>query len=90
MTEKEFNFRGPTLEKNKIQQEALGFIVDIGYDYDGYHSAEDLKSLIDEMVEVAQNALNGIPLPEPIPLDGSGAFDKWIEECRIKGVGKAK
>lgn len=28
----------------------------IGYDYDGCHSAEDLKKLIDELVEMSQKA----------------------------------
>jgi hypothetical protein len=30
----------------------------IGVDYDGYHTAEDLKKLIDELVDMANKARN--------------------------------
>lgn len=36
---------------------ALRLIRDIGYDYDGYETAEDLKSLIDEIVEIAKTGI---------------------------------
>lgn len=40
-------------EKIAIKQVALKRIADIAYDYDGYDSVEGLKSLIDEIREIA-------------------------------------
>jgi len=40
-------------EKIAIKQVALKRIADIAYDYDGYNSVEGLKSLIDEIREIA-------------------------------------
>lgn len=40
-------------EKIAIKQAALKRIADIAYDYDGYDSIEGLKSLIDEIREIA-------------------------------------
>ena len=39
-------------------RERLQMIADLAIDYDGYRTAEDLMSLIDEIREIA---LNGIP-----------------------------
>lgn len=39
--------------ENKIMQEYLELIIDIGYDYDGFSKEEDLKGLIDELVKYA-------------------------------------
>ena len=36
--------------------EWLELIWQIGYDYDGYHKAEDLKDIIDELVEISKKA----------------------------------
>ena len=36
--------------------EWLDLIWAIGFDYDGYHKEEDLKELIDELVDMSQNA----------------------------------
>lgn len=40
-------------EKIAIKQVALKRIADIAYDYDGYDSVEGLKSIIDEIREIA-------------------------------------
>lgn len=37
-------------------EEALDRIIDLAYDYDGFSKAEDLKSLIDELVDLAELA----------------------------------
>lgn len=37
----------------------LDNIITMGFDYDGYSKAEDLKSLIDEMVDSARAGLQG-------------------------------
>lgn len=51
--------------------EWLESIWQVGCDYDGCHSAEDLKSLIDELIEMSQKARdclnNGILFPKDIP-----------------------
>ena len=39
------------------KDEILEQIVDIAFDYDGYESAEDLKHLVDELVELATYGL---------------------------------
>ena len=61
--------------------EWLEFIWQVGYDYDGYHSAEDLKSLIDELIEMSQKArycLNkGILFPKDIPNPCIGCNRGW-------------
>lgn len=36
--------------------EALDRIIDLAYDYDGFSKAEDLKDLIDELVDLAELA----------------------------------
>lgn len=36
--------------------DCLKLIVDIGFDYDGYHTAENLQSLIDEIIHYARQA----------------------------------
>jgi hypothetical protein len=48
-----------TLEKQlDCRNQALQMIVDIGLDYDGFHTAEDLKALVDELIKFAQDGLN--------------------------------
>lgn len=42
----------------KIKDAYLGLIADLGYDYDGYETVEGLKSLIDELVELAVKGMN--------------------------------
>lgn len=37
-------------------EEALDRIIDLAYDYDGFSKAEDLKILIDELVDIAKLA----------------------------------
>lgn len=41
----------------EIADHYLGLIWDIGFDYDGYHTVENLKNLIDELVELAHAGL---------------------------------
>lgn len=36
---------------------ALQYIIDIGFDHDGYHNSKDLGELIDNFVDVARKAL---------------------------------
>jgi len=47
-------------EKIAIKQVALKRIADIAYDYDGYDSVEGLKSLIDEIREIAIKAVQNL------------------------------
>lgn len=44
--------------KLKIKDEYLNLIVGIGFDYDGYNDADNLKGVIDELVKYAKKALN--------------------------------
>jgi hypothetical protein len=39
------------------KDDALQTIIDYGFDYDGYNQAENLKSLIDKLVEIARIGL---------------------------------
>ena len=39
--------------EKEIMTKYMQLIVDIGFDYDGYNKSEDLKELIDEIVEYA-------------------------------------
>ena len=43
--------------QNKIKDEYLKLICDIGFDYDGYEKSESLKELIDELVDLAKKAI---------------------------------
>lgn len=45
------------IDKYDAMQQQLQQIIDIGFDYDGYHSVEDLKQLIDELVDMARDGL---------------------------------
>jgi len=47
------------IDKYDAMQQQLQQIIDIGFDYDGYHSVEDLKELIDELVDMAKDGLKG-------------------------------
>jgi hypothetical protein len=49
------DFKGIICEPNCVD-EWLAYMWAIGCDYDGCHSAEDLKKLIDELVDMAQKA----------------------------------
>ena len=42
----------------RIKDEYLNLIVGIGFDYDGYNDADNLKGVIDELVKYAKKALN--------------------------------
>lgn len=46
------------LAMDKLQRafENLTMIIDIGFDYDGFKKAKDLKELIDELVDYARKA----------------------------------
>lgn len=43
--------------QNKIKDEYLKLICDLGFDYDGYEESESLKELIDELVDLAKKAI---------------------------------
>jgi hypothetical protein len=47
------------VSKLDAYRQALEMIRDIGYDYDGYHTVDDLKALVDELVQFAKNGLQG-------------------------------
>lgn len=47
---------GTRIAESDCVDEWLFDIWAIGVDYDGYHTAEDLKKLIDELVEMANKA----------------------------------
>lgn len=61
--------------------EWLEFIWQIGCDYDGCHSVEDLKHLIDELIEMSQKARDclskGILFPKDIPNPCIGCDKGW-------------
>lgn len=61
--------------------EWLELIWQVGCDYDGYHSAEDLKSLIDELIEMSQKARDclskGILFSKDIPNPCIGCDRGW-------------
>lgn len=42
----------------EIKNEYAKLIIDLGFDYDGYSNADDLKKLIDELVNYAKDILN--------------------------------
>ena len=48
-------FQGVVCEPDCVD-EWLDLIWAIGFDYDGYHKAEDLKELIDELVDMSKKA----------------------------------
>jgi len=37
--------------------QALQYIINLGFDYDGFHEKEDLQELIDELVDIARKGL---------------------------------
>ena len=45
-------------EQIEDKDEAFEFIIDLGFDYDGYEESKDLKGLIDELVSIAKIGLN--------------------------------
>ena len=47
------------VSKLDAYRQALEMIRDIGMDYDGYHTVDDLKALVDELVQFARNDLKG-------------------------------
>lgn len=61
----------------KIKDAYLGLICDLGYDYDGYETVEGLKSLIDELVDLARKGIN-------CDDKSAMAFNEW-EEFNILG-----
>lgn len=42
--------------EKEIMQKYLEFIIDLGYDYDGYNDIDNLKLLIDELCAYAKSA----------------------------------
>lgn len=45
--------------KYNNMRESIQLLIDIGFDYDGFHKSEDLKVVIDDLVELARGALDG-------------------------------
>lgn len=56
--------------KIQIKDKYLDLIIAIGYDYDGFSKAENLKGLIDELVRFAGMALNNDD-KTPIAIDSN-------------------
>lgn len=56
--------------KIQIKDKYLDLITAIGYDYDGFSKAENLKGLIDELVRFARMALNNDD-KTPIAIDSN-------------------
>lgn len=50
-------------------KECFESIIEIGFDYDGYHKAEDLKDIIDDLVDFAKNGLYFITQNKITPND---------------------
>ena len=48
------------IDKYDAMAQQLQSIVDIGFDYNGYHSTAELKKLIDKLVGMASQGLDGI------------------------------
>jgi len=65
-------------DKYDAMCQQLQQIIDIGFDYDGYKSPQDLKGLIDELVDMARNGLKGIR-PYYIRYDGDSKEQIYIE-----------
>ena len=59
----------------KIKDNYLRAIMSLGYDYDGYTSSDDLKSLIDELVDLAEK---GLTCDDTTP-----AFESWGTKYNI-------
>lgn len=75
LEESEENAVEKIYEEMSPERAACTMIVDIGYDRDGYKSAEDLGGLIDELVEFARAGLRG----EHPGVFSSGELDKCLE-----------
>lgn len=69
--------------------ECMELIVAIGFDYDGYRTAENLKSLIDEIVHYARQARILLRQGDNFPqkacnfckYDGTGMCDNCARRC---------
>jgi hypothetical protein len=61
-------------------RQALEMIKDMGLDYDGYYSVDDLKGLVDDLVGFAKEGLRG---NRPQYLNQGKVYeiiyDKWVE-----------
>lgn len=57
----------------KIKDKYLEMIIDIGCDYDGYNDAENLKKIIDELVDLAARGLRN---DDKTPTYVSSSYDK--------------
>lgn len=69
--------------KIQIKDKYLDLIIAIGYDYDGFSKAENLKGLIDELVRFAGMALNNDD-KTPIAIDSNERQLNILDEI-IKG-----
>lgn len=66
----------------EVLRDTLQFIIDIGFDYDGYENSLDgCKKLIDEIVYTSKEALNGRGITYVMP-DGNivNVFDEVVGE----------
>ena len=66
--------------------ELLYHIWAIGYDYDGYSTADGLKSLVDELVEMAQKARDCLHDGKLFPKNQYG-IDSNCSNCANKPYG---
>lgn len=74
------------VRKNKIKNEYLRLLVDIGYDYDGLSKPKDLKALIDELVGIAVKAIENDD--KSVMTIGSTPKNILGEKIEEKGVDK--
>lgn len=61
----------------------LSLIINVGYDYDGFHNSEDLIKLIDTMVEYAELAKKH-DVSEPIYMSGGKKYNILLDELEDK------
>lgn len=63
----------------KIKDKYCQLIIDLGFDYDGFNTVDNLKGLIDELVSYAQRAIEcddkGI-----VYVNGKGEHDNILGE----------
>ena len=73
----------------KIKDEYLQLICELGYDYDGCNTVKSLKELIDELVKLANQAINNDDTTV-MNISGPNVKKRNILGEEIKSNGKTK
>jgi len=70
------------LDPNKYDamEQQLQMIIDIGFDYDGEHGVVDLKKLVDELVEMARQGLQGRRPYWIKPIEGDSKYVERVKQ----------